>query len=227
MKLRDSLPGTASFQPAPDVAALWCGQDARGPRENSLRQLCFGLLCLISLVISSPSAAQGVAGDTFEDSKDGAKVHAASGLICPAKIGIFERDAVGEFDPQSRADFCAYSALDGVYGTIRITPVDASYDPKVSLAHDFAEQEATGGKKIAEGTIDISTKGAPPLSVYTRSYETAELGELHYRVLLTGAEVKTWAVETTIEFAAPRDAGVETDFLHAVYEAVPREIGVH
>lgn len=170
------------------------------------------------------AAAQELTGDSFADGKDGAKIHTASGLVCPAKIGPFERDAVGEYDPQSRADFCAYSALDGVYGTIRILPAGTGYDAKASLAHDFAEQEATGGKRIAEDIIRIAPQSSQPLAVYTRSYETAELEELHYRVVLTGAEVKNWAVETTIEYASPRDTEVETDFLHAVYQAVPREI---
>lgn len=183
--------------------------------------------CALWLLAGSEGRTQAVAGDAFADGKDGAKVHVASGLICPAKLGLFERDAVGEFDPESHVDFCAYSALDGVYGTIRITLVTAGYDPKASLAHDFAEQEATGGKKIGESRLNVALRGAQPLSVYTRSYETAELEELHYRVLLAGAEVKTWAIETTIEYAAPRDAGVEKEFLDAVYSAVPGEIAAH
>ncbi len=199
-------------------------------KDTKLTKTIVGALiawCALCLCGESAGRAQVVAGDTFADGKDGAKVHTASGLVCPAKIGLFERDAVGEFDPQSHADFCAYSALDGVYGTIRIAPASAGYDPKVSLARDFTEQEATGGRKIAEATIDIAPHGVQPFPVYTRSYETAELEELHYLVLLTGADVKTWAVETTIEYAAPRDAGVENDFLHTVYEAVPGEIAAH
>lgn len=176
---------------------------------------------------ASQAVAQGVAGEAFEDGKDGAKVHAASGLVCPLKIGLFERDAVGEFDPESHADFCAYSALDGVYGTIRIGPVNGVYDPRISLARDFAEEESTGGRKVAEGSITIAAHGAQPLSVYARSYEAAELEELHYRVLLTGVDVKTWAVETTIEYAAPRDTGVANEFLQAVYTSVPGQIVGH
>jgi hypothetical protein len=180
--------------------------------------------CMWCVIFALPAAAQVVSGDVFADGKDGAKIHAASGLVCPAKIGLFERDAVGEFDPEAKADFCAYSALDGVYGTIRIMPVTTPYDPKVSLAHEFAEQEATGGRKIAENALTIAKTSAQPYVVYTRSYETAELEELHYRVLLAGAEVKTWAIETSIEYAAPRDTAVEQEFLRAVYETVPGEL---
>ena len=76
--------------------------------------------------------------DPFTDGKDGAKVHIASGFVCPAMIGHFERDAAGESDADTATDFCAYSALDGVYGTITLTPLNGAYDPKASLAPDFA-----------------------------------------------------------------------------------------
>jgi len=179
------------------------------------------------IALTAPAAdAQVVAGDVFTDGKDGAKVHAASGFVCPAKIGLFERDAVGESDPESHADFCAYSALDGVYGTIKLSPVVGNYDPKQSLAADFAEQEATGGKKIAESDVSLSTNAkAAPLAVFTRSYETARLEDLHYRVLFSGVAVKSWAVEATIEFAEPRDTKFEQEFLQAVYAAAQSQIG--
>jgi hypothetical protein len=199
-------------------------QRAFAAKYRSILSMPLWWLAFVTVTNALPAAAQVVAGDVFADGKDGAKIHVASGFVCPAKIGLFERDAVGEFDPQAKADFCAYSALDGVYGTIRITPVAASYDPKISLAHEFAEQEATGGKKIAEGALTIAKNRAPSFVVYTRSYETAELEELHYRVLFAGAEVKPWAIETTIEYAAPRDAAVEQEFLRTVYETIPREL---
>ena len=95
------------------------------------------------------------------DGKDGAKIHTASGYVCPAKIGLFERDAVGESDPSAGADFCAYSTQDGVYGTIKLTPVSGTYDPKVSLLRDFTEQEATGRRNIfGGGDVEQSGKGA-------------------------------------------------------------------
>ena len=177
-------------------------------------------LALLVLLIASPASSQVVAGDTFSDGKDGAKVHVASGYVCPAKIGLFERDAVGESDPSAGADFCAYSTQDGVYGTIKLTPVPGNYDPKVSFLRDFTEQEATGGKQIFEGNVDQPAKGgAAPITIYTRSYETSKLEDLHYRVLFAGADVKSWAVEAVIEYADPRDASLEQEFLHAVYTA--------
>lgn len=180
---------------------------------------------LFVLCMASPASAQVVAGDTFADGKEGAKVH-ASGFVCPAKIGLFERDAVGESDPDAHADFCAYSALDGVYGTIRLAPAQGSYDPKISFARDFTEQEATGSTKIAEGSVDLTAKGAVvPLKVYIRSYETSKLEDLHYRVLFAGSAVKAWSVEAVIEYAEPRDASLEQEFLQSVYAAAEGEIG--
>lgn len=167
-----------------------------------------------------PGMAQTVAGDTFADGAGGAKVHVASGFVCPPKIGPFERDAVGEYDPEAGADFCSYSALDGVYGTIRLFPLRGAYDVKQSLAGDFTEQEGTGGKQIAEGGVSIAR-----LPVYMRTYEAAKLEDLHYRVEFTGAQVGNWAIETTLEFAEPRDVGDAQNFLHAVYAAANDEIG--
>ena len=184
------------------------------------------IAALLVLAFASGASAQIVAGDTFADGKDGAKVHSASGFVCPSRIGSFERDAVGETDPEAHSDFCAYSALDGVYGTIKLTPLQGSYDPKQSLAGDFAEQEATGGKKIADSEVNLAAAGnAAPLTVFTRSYETSKLEDLHYRVLFAGVAVKSWAVEATIEFAEPRDTKYEREFLEAVYAAEQSEIG--
>lgn len=174
-------------------------------------------LAVALVVLSTPALAQNTAADTFADGKDGAKVHVASGLICPLKIGLFERDAVGVSDSETGADFCAYSALDGVYGTITLTPLAGAYDAKISLAQQFTEQEQTGGKQIGEGP-------ATALSVYTRTYETAKLEDLHYRVLFAGAAMGKWAVEATIEFADPRDTPQEKLFLDAVYKAAQSEI---
>jgi hypothetical protein len=178
------------------------------------------------LSICLPARAQTVAGDQFADKGDGAKVHVASGFVCPAKIGIFERDAVGESDPQAGVDFCAYSALDGVYGTITLIPIQGSYDPKQSLADDFAEQEGTGGKQINEGTVSVAVnRDSPPLPVYMRSYETAKLEDLHYRVTYTGAAIGNWAVQTTLEYAEPRDTNDAQQFLRAAYGDAKTEIG--
>jgi hypothetical protein len=177
----------------------------------------------MTMLFAGAGSAQTVAGDVFEDRSDGAKVHVASGFVCPAKIGAFERDAVGESDPQAQVGFCAYGALDGVYGTIKLIPLHGAYDAKQSLDSDFAEQEGTGGKPVAEGNINVAS--GTPLMAYARTYETAKLEDLHYRVLFTGAAIGNWAVETTIEFAEPRDVPDELGFLHAVYAAARTGIG--
>jgi hypothetical protein len=176
------------------------------------------------LIVAPAMAHAQTAADAFADRPDGAKVDIASGFVCPAKIGLFERDAVGEADPETGTDFCAYSALDGVYGTIKVTPLTGAYDPKGSFAADFAEQEGTGGKQISERPENMAAAGSAPLAVYTRTYETSKLEDLHYRVTFAGAEVKNWSVEATMEFADPRDTPVEQEFLHAVYAAAQTQI---
>jgi hypothetical protein len=166
--------------------------------------------------------AQDSAPDVFADGKDNAKVHVASGFVCPLHIGQFERDSVGESDPETGADFCAYSALDGVYGTVTIIKLSGPYDPPASLAADFSEQEGTGGKKIAEATITLDKQSALP--VYTRTYQTATLEDLSYRVMFTAASINGWAVQTTIEYADPRDTPLEREFLKDVYAAAQMQI---
>jgi len=156
----------------------------------------------------------------FTDARDGAKVHAASGFVCPAKIGRFERDAAG---PDIGADFCAYSASAGVYGTIRLVPLDGPYDPKTSLAPAFVAQEALKARRIADGMTMLPLK-PQPVTAYARTYETAVLNDQHFRVALEGAQFGNWAVETTIEYVDPRDTTLEADFLHAVYSAAASEI---
>ena len=197
----------------------WCINFRISDRRSEVFRIAVSLL-----FAAFPAGAQTVAGDTFADRRDGAKLHVASGFVCPAKIGAFERDAVGESDPQAGVGFCAYGALDGVYGTIKLIPLHGAYDARQSLDGDFAEQEGTGGTPVAEGNINVAA-GAPPLAAYARTYETAKLEDLHYRVLFTGAAIGNWAVETTIEFAEPRDVPDEQGFLHAVYAAARSEIG--
>jgi hypothetical protein len=163
------------------------------------------------------------AGDPFIDGKDGAKLHVASGFACPQQIDRFQRDAVGESDVETNEDFCAYSALDGVYGTIRLVPLAGPYDAKTALAPDFVEQEGTGGTRKSEEMMQLGSKAAP-LSVYTRTYETAHAESMQYQALFAGSAVKNWAVEVTIEFATPRDDAAETEFLHTIYSAAQSEI---
>lgn len=204
-----------------------CGgaEARRSVRALRIRRIWVPVCAGMTLLIGSGTHAQTVAGDTFADGANGAKVHIASKFICPAKIGPFERDAAGESDPGAGTDFCAYAALDGVYGTIRLVPLHGAYDAKQSMARDFAEQEDAGGKQISEKNLVVSPASRrSAVSVYTRTYETAKLEDLHYRVQFAGAAIENWAVETTIEFAEPRDLAEAQSFLRAVYGAAPGEI---
>ncbi len=187
--------------------AFWCYRPA-------MRKT---LLPLALVLTTAPALAQTTDIDTFKDTgNDQAKVHAASGFVCPQFIGHFERDAYGERNPSTGADFCAYSSIDGVYGTITLTPLKGPYDAKTALAAEFTEQEGIGGKIIGENTLNIGG-GATPISVYSRTYETAALETLHYRILFSTGTVGQWAVEATVEFATPRDDEKQRDFLNAVY----------
>jgi hypothetical protein len=177
------------------------------------------LSLILSALMIAPALAQD-SGNVFTDAANNAKVHAASGFSCPAKVGLFVRDAVGERDPKSGMDYCTYSALDGVYGTIVLSPLGGPYDPKAALVPDFLEQEATGGKKIAERSATLG--GAR--GVYTRTYETTSLEDLHYRVLFAASAVGNWAVQVTMEYASPRDDALEQEFLNAVYAEALRKI---
>lgn len=157
--------------------------------------------------------------DVFRDGADNAKVHAASGFVCPLAIGRFRRDAAGERDPSEGMDFCAYSGLDGVYGTITLLPLKGPYDPKAALVPDFLEQEHTGGRLAGEAPMKLA--GA---SVYTRTYGTPGTAELHYRTLFAASAVGNWAVQVTMEYASPRDDVAEKEFLSSVYDAAFRKL---
>lgn len=180
------------------------------------------LLCTVLALLPGAALAQQ-SPDTFTDRDDGAKVH-VSGFVCPQRIDTFERDAVGEADPDKNEDFCAYASLDGVYGTVTLAPLNGGYDPKASFAPDFSEQESTGGKRIGEKTIRLN---GSPLSIYTRTYRTARAESLEYRILFAGAAVKNWVVQVTVEYADPRDTPTESEFLQTIYRAAEREIGTH
>jgi hypothetical protein len=178
-------------------------------------------LVLVLMLAAWPACAKDGA-DPFADAPNGAKLHSASGFICPQQIGHFERDAVGERDPKAGADFCAYSARDGVYGQVTLVPLKGGYDPLALLAPDFAVQKGTGGEMTGETVLTLGTKDAP-LKIYTRTYETARLVSMHYRILFASAQVGAWAVVATVEYADPRDADVMNDFLNTVYaEAVAK-----
>jgi hypothetical protein len=174
-------------------------------------------MALFAALLVSPAIAQ-TAGDVFTDGKDDARIH-KSGFVCPLRIGTFERDAAGQSDIDTGADFCSYAALDGVYGTITLIPLTGTYDPRTSMVQQFTEQEQTGGRKIAEGDVKLGGQ-----TVYARTYETSKLEDLHYRVTFAGEGINGWAVEVTTEFADPRDTPEQKDFLDAVYEAATKEI---
>jgi hypothetical protein len=160
--------------------------------------------------------------DEFADRGDGAKTHKASGFVCPMKVGRFERDAVGQADPELGSVFCAYSARDGVYGTVVLKPNGGTYDARTSFAREFALQEGIGGRPVGETAIKVPAPQTP--SIYARSYETAKLADVHYRILYAGAGIGSWAVEATVEYVEPRDTDAEKEFIDAVYAAAGAEI---
>ncbi|HVZ91854.1 MAG TPA: hypothetical protein VG843_09395 [Rhizomicrobium sp.] len=125
-------------------------------------------------------------------------------------------------DPKSGADYCAYSALDGIYGSVVIAPVSGPYNPKAALTQDFIEQEGEGGRKISEGVTKFG--GAP--GVYTRAYETATIEDAHYRVIFTASAIGQWAIQATVEYASPRDDTLKKIFLDAVYARALREFAL-
>ncbi len=81
---------------------------------------------------------------------------------------------------------------------------------------EFTEQEGIGGKMVGEKTVLLGG-GRTPISVYQRTYETAALETLHYRILFSGGTIGNWALEATVEFATPRDDDAEQQFLDTVY----------
>ncbi len=178
----------------------------------------------VFLLFAVLSAAAQTPGADFKDGPKGEKIHIASGFVCPERIDGYVRDAVGQSDPGSGADFCSYYGFDGVYGTVTLAPLHDGYDPEQSMASQFTEQEGIGGKKIGEGTFKFGPKG-DPLPIYTRTYETSRLATLHYRILFAGAAIKNWVVETTIEYADPRDDKMKENFFDSVYSAAATEIG--
>ncbi len=175
-----------------------------------MKRIIFFLAALLA-----PAQAQDIS-DAFTDAPDNAKQHIASGFVCPLQLAEFERDAVGQKDPGIGADYCAYSALDSVYGTITLTPLPKTYDPKAMLAPDFAVQEGSGGRMLGEAIEVLGPKTAP-LSVYVRTYETSRLATVHYETQFASAAVGAWVVEVEIEYAAPRDKELRANFMNAVF----------
>lgn len=185
-----------------------------------LSHLCAAAL-LLPLVLTAALADET---EGFSEGPNGAMQHGPSGFVCPAKIGAFERDAVGRRNPKRDSDYCAYSALSGVYGTIVILPLPSTFDPKDGLADEFALQEGTGGTVIGETIRQLGAPGAS-LPVYLRTYENAQLEAAHYRTLFANAAVGAWSIQVIVEYVDPRDREVEREFLDDVYSAAQRELG--
>lgn len=182
-----------------------------------------GLMLTASGAMAQRADKSSYVSKVFKDGPKGEKIHIRSGFTCPERIGRYIRDAVGESDLETGSDFCSYYALDGVYGTVTLTPLSGSYNPVESLAPAFVEQQGMGGKKVAEKTVTLTPDGKK-IDVYTRTFETARLETLHYRITFTGADIGKWVVETAVEYAEPRDDAVKTAFLDAVYGAALTEI---
>lgn len=181
-----------------------------------MKGLAILALCLCAM---SPALAQE---DTFTELPDGAKVHQASGYSCPLKIGRFERDAVGVRSTENDTDYCAYSARDGIYGTIVLRPLPSEYDPKALLSQDFVVMEGAGSRQIGETTETFGPD--KQFTAFTRTYENARVEAMHYRVEFTCAAVGSWVVMTTTEYAEPRDVETKNAFLKAVFDKAAKEL---
>lgn len=181
------------------------------------------LRCLAGMLGIGLMYAQAADFDVFHDGANGAKVHAVSGFVCPAEIGRFDRDAVGEKSPAAGTDYCAYSARDGVYGTIVLMPMRGDFDPKAAMAPDFVAQEGTGGRFVSESTLPFGPHGE--LAVYARIYDTTKTEAMRYRTLFACAAVDNWVVRATVEYASPRDEEAKTEFVKAVYDGALKALG--
>ncbi len=111
-------------------------------------------------------------------------------------------------------------ALDGVYGTIILTPLSGPYDPKTALVAEFQEQEATGGKVIGEATQKFG--GANRLHAQLRDIEPRRCALSR---AICGERGRTMAVQVTMEYASPRDEALKQDFLNAVYDEALHKLG--
>ncbi len=169
------------------------------------------------LLAAAPALAQE---GGFADGPNGAATH-ASGFVCPLKIDTFERDATGLRDAGTGADYCAYSALSGVYGTVIIMALPSPFDPKNVLAPEFRVQEGTDGHLISEAMQKIAA-----IPVYTRVYETARLQSRQYRTLYASTAVGAWSIVAIVEYAHPQDQDLASTFLSAIYGEAVKDIGV-
>lgn len=173
---------------------------------------------LFLFALAAPALADD---DVFADGKEGAKVHIASGYVCPQKIGRFERDAVGMRDPATGKDYCSYAARDGVYGIVMLSPLTGNYDPKALMAPEFQFQEGTRGRLSEESTQSLGPGKALP--AYVRIYDAAKVEAMRYRTFYACAAVGNWVVSVGVEYGDPRDKDLRDDFLNHIYgEAMQR-----
>lgn len=168
-------------------------------------------------------AAQAQDFDDFSDGPQGTKTHTPSGFTCPAKIGTFDRNAVGIRNPAQGSAYCAYSARDGVYGSVQIAPMRGNFDPKTDMAEDFVAAERAGAHFVSETTISSGPQAVLP--VYTRLYETARTETLRYRTVFACAVIGAWVVRTTVEYASPRDDAQKEAFIASTYATALDTLG--
>lgn len=174
----------------------------------------FAVLAAV-LVFTAAHAEEG-----FALRGDGALLHTASGFVCPDKIGPFERDAGGQ---REDGDYCAYSALSGLYGTIVLKPLPDPYDPVAVLEPACRNVERMGGRILTE-TVQPVGPETNAIPVYLRTYEMARLDLMAYRTQLASAAVGGWAVEVIVEYAHPRDKDEQTAFVTAVYGEAAKDL---
>ncbi len=178
------------------------------------------LLAVFSLALVSTSFAGAhgatVALGAFRDGPHDGRIARASGFVCPDRIGPYIRDAAGQSSVSQKKVFCSYYALDGIYGTVRIQPLDGQFDGPGLLAGQFSQEAGSGGRVVSQKTLSFAGAGKV-LPVFSRTYETSHLENLHYRVSYASALVRGWVVEVISEYASPRDDATRTEFLKWVY----------
>lgn len=172
-------------------------------------------LALVSISLASAEGATLALG-AFRDGPHDGRIARASGFVCPDRIGPYIRDAAGQSGVSQQKVFCSYYALDGIYGTVRILPLDGSFDGPDLLAGQFSQEAGSGGRVVSQKPLSFTLDGKV-LRVFSRTYETSHLENLHYRVRYASAPVRGWVVEVISEYASPRDDATRTIFLNWVY----------
>ena len=163
---------------------------ARSVRVRSIAAFSQCLCVLAANFLLLPAAlAQDASVGPFSDLRDGGKRHTASGFVCPAMIGAFERDAVGEAAPASGADFCAdrRSTASTARSGSRRWRVPTTPPRRWRLAS--SSRRVCTARRIADGLATLAIKPLP-VSIYARTDETARLEDLHYRVVFAGAQFR-------------------------------------